>query len=238
MTDEYADFAAYYDDLYVRPERYEREAASAMSLVETHKLSGGNDLLDLACGTGGHIPYWRDRYRVAGLDISPAMLALAAANFPDIEFHLGDMVDFNLGRDFDALMCLYGSVGFVRTPENLDKALVTFARHLKSGGVLCLTPWSTQEEFTPSIVTNVVEQPRIRIARMENVKLKEPGLVEVDFHHLVARDGEVTYHEQSVEIGLFSQQQYRDAIGKAGLELVEHRQSGDIRMGVFAARKP
>ncbi len=238
MTDTYADFAAYYDDLYVKPERYEREAASAMSLVETYKFSGGNDLLDVACGTGGHIPYWRDHYRVAGLDISPAMLALAAANFPDVEFHLGDMLDFDLGRDFDALMCLYGSIGFVRTPANLNKALAAFARHLKPGGVLCLTPWSTQEDFTPAVVTDVVKHPHVQIARMENVKLKEPGLVEVDFHHLVARDGEVSYHRQSVEIGLFSERQYRDAISRAGLELMEYCQGGDIRMGVFAARKP
>ncbi|HUV44777.1 MAG TPA: class I SAM-dependent methyltransferase [Dehalococcoidales bacterium] len=65
-------------------------------------------MLDVACGTGGHIPYWQDRYRVVGLDLSPKMLAHAALKFPDIEFHLGDMMDFNLGREFDALMCLYG----------------------------------------------------------------------------------------------------------------------------------
>jgi ubiquinone/menaquinone biosynthesis C-methylase UbiE len=238
MADVFEDISAYYDDLYVKPERYEREAVSAMALVEKYKLSGGNDLLDVACGTGGHVPYWRDRYRVTGLDISPSMLTHAARKFPGVEFHLGDMVDFRLGRDFDALMCLYGSIGFVRTPHNLNRALAMFALHLKPGGVLCLTPWSTQDEFRPSIVVDAVKQSHIRIARMENVKLKRPGMVEVDFHHLVGRDGEVSYHQQSIEVGLFSQQQYRDAIGRAGLELMEYSQGEDIRMGVFAARKP
>lgn len=194
MYDEYADIAAYYDELYVKPEHYQLEAAKAAALVETYKLSGGNDLLDLACGTGGHIPYWCDPYRVTGLDLSPEMLAHAICKFPDIEFHLDDMVDFVMGREFDALVCLYGSIGFVRTLENLNRALVTFAAHLKPGGVLCLTPWSTQEEFKPKIVVDAVKHPDVRIARMENVKRKAPDLIELDFHHLVGRDGVVTYH--------------------------------------------
>ena len=238
MTDVFADIAEYYDELYVKPKRYEREAISAMTLVEKYKLSDGNDLLDVACGTGSHIPYWKNHYRVVGLDISSSMLTHATCKFPDVEFHLGDMVDFHLGQDFDVLMCLYGSIGFVRTPENLNKALVMFTLHLKPGGVPCLTPWLTQEEFNPAIVVDVVKHPKIRIARMENVKLKGHDKVKVDFHHLVGRDGEVTYHQQSIEVGLFSQQQYHDAISTAGLQLMEHYQGRDIRMGAFVTRKP
>ena len=238
MNDDFAEIAAYYDELYVKPEQYKIEAAKAIALIEKYKLSVGNDLLDLACGTGGHIPYWRDHYHVTGLDISPEMLAHAIRKFPDVKFHLGDMVDFAIGREFDALVCLYGSIGFVRTPGNLNRALVTFAAHLKHGGVLCLTPWSTQEEFKPRIVVDAVKHPHVRIARMENVRRKAPGLIEVDFHHLVGRDGVVTYHTQSIEVGLFSRQQYTDAIGGAKLELLEYYQGPDMPMGVFVARQP
>ncbi len=238
MTDEWADISTYYDDLYVKPDQYQREAAKAMALIETHKTSESNELLDIACGTGGHIPYWRDRYIVTGVDLSAAMLSHAIRRFPDVDFHIGDMVDFSLGKTFDALVCLYGSIGAVRTPENLTKALVNFGRHLKPGGVLCLTPWSSQEEFTPKIVVDAVKHPHVRIARMENVRLKSPGLVEVEFHHLVGRDGVVTYHTQTVEIGLFARRQYLDAIANAGLESMEYYQGTDMPMGAFVARKP
>jgi SAM-dependent methyltransferase len=237
MDDEFADIAEYYDELYVKPEQYQREAARVSTLIETYKLSGGNTLLDLACGTGGHIPYWRDNSIVTGLDLSPAMLDRAIHKFPDVEFHLGNMVDFVLEQSFDAIVCLYGSIGFVRTRENLNKTLLNFAEHLILGGVLCLTPWSTQEEFKPKIVVDAVKQPHVRISRMENVKRKAPDLVEVDFHHLVGRDGIVTYHTQSMEIGLFSRQQYLDALSKANLELMEYYEGSDISMGLFVARK-
>jgi len=237
MRDEFADFAAYYDELYLKPEKYQHEAARASVLIETYKLSYGNDLLDIACGTGGHIPYWCDRYSVTGLDLSPAMLDCAIHKFPDVEFHLGNMVDFVLEQNFDVIVCLYGSIGCVRTLDNLNKAISNFAAHLKSGGVLCLTPWSTQEEFRPDIVADVVKHPHIRISRMENVKRKAPDLVEVDFHHLIGRDGIVTYHTQSMEIGLFSRQQYLDALSNAQLELMEYYKGPDIPMGLFVARK-
>jgi ubiquinone/menaquinone biosynthesis C-methylase UbiE len=238
MNDDFTDIAAYYDDLYVKPEQYQQEADKIISLIAAHKLSDGNDLLDFACGTGGHIPYWRDHYHVSGLDISPTMIAHARRKFPDVEFHVGDMVDFSIGRQFDAMVCLYGSIGFVRTVKNLNQALVTFSAHLKQGGVLCLTPWSTQEEFKPSIHVEAVKHSNMRIARMENVKRKAPDLIEVNFHHLIGRDGKVTYHTQTMEIGLFPKQQYLDVISCAKLELMEYYQGPDVPMSVFIARKP
>jgi SAM-dependent methyltransferase len=239
MGDEFLDLSEYYDELYVKPEQYELEANKTIDLVATYKLSDGADLLDLACGTGGHIPYWRKRHcNVTGIDASPTMLARAIRKFPAVDFHLGDMVDFSLNREFDAIACLYGSIGFVRTLENLYRALATFALHLKHGGVLCVTPWSTQEEFEPAIVVDAAKHSHIRIARMENVKRKAMDLVEVDIHHLVGRDGKVTYRTQSIKVGLFSTQQYLDAMCEAKLELMEYYQGSDIRMGAFIARKP
>jgi ubiquinone/menaquinone biosynthesis C-methylase UbiE len=235
--DDFSRIASYYDELYVKPEHYSAEATKTMALIETYKQSDGNELLDIACGTGGHMPYWQKIFHVTGLDISLKMLAYARRKFPDIKYHHGDMVNFNISQKFDALVCLYGSIGFVRTLDNLNKALLTFASHMKPGGVLCLTPWSTKEEFKPNIVAELVKHTNIRIARMENVKLKKPGTIIVDFHHLIGRDGKVTYHTQSIEIGLFSRQQYLDAISGAKLKLMEYYQGSDVPMGVFVARK-
>ena len=237
MADEFADIAAYYDELYVKPEQYQREAERTLAIAEIYKQSNGNDLLDIACGTGGHVTYWRKHYSVTGLDLSPAMLNRAVQKFPDIEFHLGDMVDFVLEQNFDVVVCMYGSIGFMRTVENLNRAVSNFTKHLKPGGILCLTPWSTQEEFEPDIVVDTVKHPDVGISRMENVRLKSPGLAEVDFHHLVGRDGKVTYYTQSIEVGLFSRQQYLDVLSNAGLELMEYYNGSDIPMGLFVARK-
>ncbi|NCC59313.1 MAG: SAM-dependent methyltransferase, partial [Synergistales bacterium] len=69
----YSDFetiSTYYDDLYVNDEEYAPEAAKVKELLTRHGLPPRGDLLLLACGTGGHVPYFRDEYRVFGLDLS------------------------------------------------------------------------------------------------------------------------------------------------------------------------
>ena len=37
----------------------------------------GTSILDVACGTGGHIPHLRGAYEVVGVDIDPGMLDIA-----------------------------------------------------------------------------------------------------------------------------------------------------------------
>ena len=68
-------------------------------------------LLEVACGTGGIIESLADGYQVAGLDISPGMLAVARAKLPaGTPLHLADMSNFSLGVRFDAIICVYHGI--------------------------------------------------------------------------------------------------------------------------------
>jgi trans-aconitate methyltransferase len=236
----YSDFktiSAYYDALYVKDEEYRPEAARVKELLTRHGVPAQGDLLVLACGTGGHIPYFRDDYRVSGLDLSEDMLALAREKFPDIRFYSGNLIDFSLDASFDAMVCLYGSIGFVKTVDNLRAAMKRIAAHLRPQGVALITPWSTQEEFHDLIVADASDQPGLKIARMEQVRLKEPKIVEVNFHHLIGTDQGVTYHRQSMEIGLFSRDEYRSAMTGAGLTVVEEYTGSDVRGGAYIGKR-
>ena len=62
------------------------------------------------------------------------------------------MVDFDLGSRFDAVICLFSSIGYVRKPEQLRQAIRTMSKHLRSGGVLAVEPWLTPDEFHPGKV--------------------------------------------------------------------------------------
>lgn len=236
----YSDFeiiSTYYDALYVNDREYSLEAAKVKELLTRHGVSLQADLLVLACGTGGHIPYLKDDYKVSGLDLSKDMLALAGKKFPDIKFHLGNLVDFELQSNFDAVICLYGSIGFVRTVNNLRASMKRIAAHLRPGGVVLITPWSTEEEFKDLIVVDAADKPDLKIVRMEQVRLKEPKIIEVTFHHLLGKNNKVTYHKQSMEIGLFSRQEYLSAMTNAGLKIVEEYTGTDVRGGAYIAKR-
>lgn len=236
----YSDFkiiSAYYDALYIKDEEYAPEAARVKELLIKHGVPPRGDLLILACGTGGHIPYFRHDYNVSGLDLSEDMLALAREKFPDIRFHTGNLIDFKLGEKFDAMICLYGSIGFVKTADNLRASMKRIALHLRTNGVALITPWSTVEDFRDLMVVDAADKPDLKIARMEHVRLKEPKIVEVTFHHLLGKNNNVTYHKQSMEIGLFSREEYISAMNDAGLTVVEEYPGTDVRGGAYIGKR-
>ncbi len=236
----YSDFkiiSTYYDALYVNDREYEPEAAKVKELLSRHGVPPQADLLVLACGTGGHVPYFKDDYNVSGLDLSEDMLDLARKKFPDVGFHIGDLIDFNLKMEFDAAICLYGSIGFVKTSDNLLASMKRISAHLRPEGLVLITPWSTVEEFQDLMVVDAVDRPDLKIARMEQVRLKEPKIVEVTFHHLLGKNNDVTYHRQSMEIGLFSREEYISAMTDAGLKVVEEYKGTDVRGGAYIAKR-
>ncbi|MEN6332327.1 MAG: hypothetical protein ABFD57_10095, partial [Smithella sp.] len=84
---------------------------------------------------------------------------------------------------------------------------------------------------------DAVDKPDLKIARMEQVRLKEAKIVEVTFHHLLGKNNDVTYHKQSMEIGLFSRQEYISAMSDAGLKVVEEYTGTDVRGGAYVGKR-
>lgn len=138
----------YYDAIYSWKD-YAQEAAYVRRIIAKHKRSDGNALLDVACGTGGHVPYLRDDFAYEGLDLDPEMLALARERFPEVAFHQGDMVDFVMRRSFDVVTCLFSSIANVKTEQRLQQAIANMARHLRPGGVLLVGAFFTPQEWIP-----------------------------------------------------------------------------------------
>lgn len=94
------------------------------------------DVLDLACGTGNLTQELIARgYRVVGLDISNDMLAVARDKLPGTEFFQGDFLSWGLGRDFDAVACIYDSLNNLLKDEEMVKAFSEVSDHLRPGGI-------------------------------------------------------------------------------------------------------
>jgi len=130
---QYGELAKYYDLLYQWKD-YKKEAGVVKELVERYKTSQGNSLLDVGCGTAKHLQYLTDKFDCVGVDASEKMLEQARRNMRGGKFVLGDMINFDLGRQFDVILCLFSSIGYVRTYSRLGMTLKNFARHLKTGG--------------------------------------------------------------------------------------------------------
>ena len=210
---------AFYDAIYGTMKDYAREAQLIHELIQQYKQSRGNALLDVACGTGAHLAYLRQNYTVEGLDLDEQMLEIARRRNPGVTFHRADMVDFELGRRFDAILCLFSSIGYVKTVQRLNQALQTMRRHLNTGGVVLVEPWLTPQRFKPGHLGSIfVDQPDLKIARM-NLAVIEDSVTIMDFHYLVATPQDIGYFTERHELGLFTHEEYLEAFKQSSLEV-------------------
>ncbi len=229
----YAKTAPYYDAIYAAIGKdYAREAQRIHALIQQHKRSPGNALLDVACGTGGHLAYLRNHYAVEGLDSEAEMLAIARRKLPDVAFHQGDMVGFDFGRRFDAVVCLFSAIAYAMTVPRLRQALATMRRHLHPGGVVIVEPFIAPEGFTDGYISaDVVDQPDLKLARM--CRSSRRGTVgRLDFHFLVATPDGIRYFTEPHDLALFSHDDYVDAFRAAGMDVI-HDTEGLIGRGLY-----
>ncbi len=227
----YSESAQLYDAVYSF-KNSQKEAEILHGLVELHKTSSGRDLLDVACGTGGHIPHLRSHFQIVGLDLDPQMVAISRRKFPELSFHEADMVDFTLKQTFDVVACLFSSIGYVRTEERLFAAVQNMARHLNPGGVLAVEPWFTPGAFMPGTAhATFVDQPELKIARMNISRVKD-GFSFFEFHYLVATPQAIEHFTERHELGLFTHHQYLQALERAGLSVI-HDPDGLCGRGLY-----
>ncbi len=92
----------------------------------------GSRALDVATGTGDLAVELASRgAAVTGMDFSPAMLELAGAKAPELEFEEGDALALRYGdAEFDAVTVGFGARNFA----DLDQGLREMARVTKPGG--------------------------------------------------------------------------------------------------------
>lgn len=112
------------------------------------QASGG--VLELACGSGQiTVPIASAGLPIAGLDLSQPLLdaareRAATANV-SVEFALGDMRNFDLGRKFALIFIARNSLLHLHSTEDLLAAFAAIRRHLVHGGIFAF------DIFNPSV---------------------------------------------------------------------------------------
>ena len=229
--------AKFYNALYGSMGKdYVTETQKVHQIIQEHKRSSGDALLEVACGTGIHASILRENYQVKGLDLDAEMLAVAQQDHPEIPFHQADMVDFELGKEFDVITCLFSSIGYVKTKKRLNKAIQTMTKHLLPGGVLIVEPWFSPDQWQLGRVFALfVDQPDLKISRMSLGGIKG-RLSILNFHYMVGTPQRIETFTERHELGLFTHEEYLEAFHKAGLEVIHDPEGLDGR-GLYIGLK-
>jgi SAM-dependent methyltransferase len=229
MFDESTDL---YDLIYLAMKDYAREAEGVAEMIRARRPHAST-ILDVACGTGEHVRHLRRvGFDVEGVDLNPAFVEVARAKNPGAIIHQGDMVELDLGWRYDAVVCLFSSIGYVRTEARLRRALERLADHVVEGGVVIVEPW-----FEPTVITDgkvsvrVGEDAGRTVCRMTRTRV-EDGVSVLDMEYLIGTPEGIERRSEVHELGLFSADVMRNAFAAAGLS-VEYDPEGLMGRGIY-----
>lgn len=233
MFSESADF---YDLIYGRFKDYRTESERLAKLVRDRNPHA-KMVLDVACGTGEHARHLRELgFSVDGVDIDPRFVELARGKNPEGRFLCQDMVDLNLEDTYDAVLCIFSSVGYLRTEERMRASIERMARHVVDGGLVLVEPWFEPGDMEDGFITmHTGENEDIKICRMSRTTL-EGRISRLEFEYLVGRREGLERSREVHELGLFTRAEMERAFHDAGLE-VQYDPEGLSGRGLYLGRR-
>ena len=233
---EYAQAPEFYDLLYRDQKDYAAEAELLRALIRAAHPTA-RTILDVGCGTGSHARALIDAgFRVDGVDIEPAFVAIARAKCPEGRFGVADMATLDLPARYDVVTCLFSAIGYVRTEHALPAATLRMAAHLNPGGLLVIDPWFEPGQLTHGYITTVIGKSEdVTVCRMSRTLVDGP-ISRLEFEYLIGTAGGIERRSEVHELRLFTQGQMEAAFRDAGLN-VERKPEALRTRGLYVGRE-
>ncbi len=224
----------WYDALYSLKD-YQQESEAIVSFLR-REHPRAESILDIACGTAEHDKYLSFTYSVDGIDINSEFIEIASTKNPDGDYICADMTDFDLSRTYDIVLCLFSSIGYVKTIDNVIKTLLCFKKHLSEDGIIVIEPWFVPAAWNPDGRVHMLtgETAEGKICRM-NISEQKDSLSILNFHYLIGTGNGVEYFTELHELGLFSLEEIKEAFNTVELS-VKYDKDGLTGRGLYIAR--
>lgn len=234
-----------YEALYAG-KSYQHEMGLVDVVLDRHLVPAGpgkkkpaRQVLEIGCGPGLRLAVLQQmhgKYEPEGLDHDPAMLALARRRVRGLPLHQGDMRTFNLETRYDAILCLFGVIGYLKNLDDLTTALRNMREHLVPKGVFLLEPWLSPEAVIDGYLNaasarrNGLEVTRMTYTRVVGNKSR------IDVHYLIGGKSGIHHVDECREMTLFTDEEYRTGLRDAGFGDVVLDAYGPQGRGLYTAQ--
>ncbi len=232
----FTESAELYDLIYSSFKDYRAEAAQIAGLLRSFHPACRR-LLDVGCGTGEHARLLAGlhAFTVDGLDLSADFLRIARAKHSGGRFFEADMSDFQLPDRYDAILCLFSSIGYLTTLDRVTEALRCFRKHLEPDGVVIVEPWFTPDAMqTGHHSSRAAAAPGVRVQRLGTTEI-DGRVSRLRFEYTIETGDGVRHASEVHELGLFTVEEMLSAFQAAGLS-AQHDPSGLAGRGLYIAR--
>ncbi|HNC01036.1 MAG TPA: class I SAM-dependent methyltransferase, partial [Leptospiraceae bacterium] len=136
----YTELAEYYYEIEKPGRRFNEEVSFLDEIYRKHKVQ---TVLDIGCGTGEHVSALQGLgYKIIGTDSSKAMIEQAIKRFPQCKFEVGDLQTYKKEKFFDGIYCIFGTINYLLTNQEIESSLDNIRKSLKPLGLLVLEVWN------------------------------------------------------------------------------------------------
>lgn len=203
---------AWTETIVAPPENYVEETTLLCRLIEEHSVIDVRTLLHLGSGAGINDYTFKRYFDVTGVDISNGMLEIATEINPEVTYLLDDMRTVRLGKLFDSVV-IPEALAYMRTREDLHKAIFTADEHLKPGGVLLITA-HVKEQFRENNFVYTGSKNGIEITVFENNYIPDPAKegYEATIIYLIRRNSKLEIHTDVHKLGLFKLETWKEVL--------------------------
>jgi ubiquinone/menaquinone biosynthesis C-methylase UbiE len=214
----YKSYAKYYDKIYSNKD-YESEMAFVKWAIKKHKTSKGNELLDVACGTGNNTKFLVDDFTATGLDISSDMLKIANPKVPKAKFIKGDMKTMALKERFDVIICMFASIAYNLNYDELESTMKIFYKHLKKGGIVFFDLHIHEDYFLGDRTwVNTYVDDDLKIARIAQSPQKK-DILDLNMILMIKDHGKIDFDIDHHQIALFDVAKVKKVLKNVGFEV-------------------
>jgi SAM-dependent methyltransferase len=206
--------------LVSQPEEYREEAGHWRQVLREKLGPGRHQILELGVGGGHNLSHLTDEFDATAVDISEKMLAHSIRLNPDVEHHQGDMRSVRLGRTFQAVL-IHDAVSCMLTERDLLAAFKTAAEHLRSGGVLIVSPDFYADTFSGPVFdhgTHTIGDTELTYFEYTYDPNPRDTTIETVMFYLIREKGRLQIEHDRFVCGLFLLNTWSGLMAEAGFQ--------------------
>jgi SAM-dependent methyltransferase len=218
-------------DLFYADKPYAEEAAFVHRCLNKFGASPAREILELACGTGRHaFELEKYGYTITAIDDSPDMLQVAreraAQAGSKVIFNRGDMRALKLApAEYDAVICLFDSIGYLKTNEAVAEVFAGVRRSLRPNGLFLFEFWHAPamlNHYSPVRVRrwNTPNNEVVRISETTLDRKNQLADVSYNVYELNKNGTYSTFCEKQTN-RFFFPEEMRTLISGAGFEMLK-----------------
>ncbi|MEP6765991.1 MAG: class I SAM-dependent methyltransferase, partial [Gemmatimonadaceae bacterium] len=227
--------AEYYDLIYSAFKNYDAETAAIADILNG-SCAPGSHVLDVGCGTGEHARILSERsgYVVDGLDINPAFVDIARRKLPKASVYVSNMIDFEIPTRYQAIICMFSSIGYVCTLENVTRTLIQFRKHLDEKGIVIVEPWFQPSAFAAGrVFHNDASVGDTTVSRM-GTSTVDGKISRLQLEYMIGTPGAIKRASETHELGLFTVDEMTSCFVNAGMN-ANYDPEGPSGRGLYVA---